>query len=77
VQNADILFIEARFAKADAILAAERAHLTTSAAGQIACSAAVRRVEPFQFSARYAGNEERMLNEGLAAFTGLLRDDDV
>ena len=32
VRNADLLFIEAAFAEADAILAAERAHLTTTAA---------------------------------------------
>ena len=70
VQNADILFIEAPFAKADAMLAAERAHLTTAAAGRIAREAAVRRVEPFHFSARYAGKEQHMLSEVLAAFTG-------
>ena len=45
-KNADALFIEAPFAKADATLAAERAHLTTAAAGQIARDVAVRRVEP-------------------------------
>ena len=33
-QNADLLFIEAAFAQADTALAAERAHLTTAAAGQ-------------------------------------------
>ena len=36
VQNADLLFIEAAFAAADAPLAAERAHLTTVAAGECA-----------------------------------------
>ncbi len=70
VGNADILFIEAAFARADADLAADRAHLTTEAAGQIAREAGVRRVEPFHFSARYAGEEERMLNEVAAAFAG-------
>lgn len=69
VGNADLLFIEAAFARADAALAADRAHLTTEAAGQIARRAGVRRVEPFHFSARYAG-EERMLNEVMAAFAG-------
>ncbi|MEX0751793.1 MAG: MBL fold metallo-hydrolase [Xanthobacteraceae bacterium] len=69
-QNADLLFIEAAFAKADADLAAKRAHLTTAAAGSIAREAAVRRVEPFHFSPRYAGQEERMLNEVMAAFAG-------
>ncbi len=68
VQDADLLFIEAAFAEADTALAAERAHLTTVAAGQIARKAGVRRVEPFHFSPRYAGEEERMLNEVMAAF---------
>jgi ribonuclease Z len=75
VQNADILFIEAPFAKAHATLAAERAHLTTAAAGQIARDAAVRRVEPFHFSPRYGGKEQHMLNEVLAAFSGRLPED--
>jgi ribonuclease Z len=70
VRNADLLFIEAAFAQADAGLATERSHLTTAAAGTIARDAAVRRVEPFHFSARYAGQEHRMLNEVHAAFAG-------
>jgi ribonuclease Z len=64
------LFIEAAFAQADAELAAERSHLTTAAAGTIGREAHVRRVEPFHFSSRYAGQEERMLNEVNAAFAG-------
>jgi len=68
--NADLLFIEAAFAKADAVLAAARAHLTTTAAGSIAREAAVRRVEPFHFSPRYSGQEGRLLNEVLLAFGG-------
>jgi ribonuclease Z len=68
--NADVLFIEAAFAEADAALAAERAHLTTAAAGSIARAAAVRRVEPFHFSPRYSGQEARLLNEVMAAFAG-------
>jgi ribonuclease Z len=70
VGNADLLFIEAAFARADSALAADRAHLTTEAAGQIARQAGVRRVEPFHFSSRYAGEDERMLNEVMAAFAG-------
>jgi ribonuclease Z len=70
VRNADLLFIEAPFTQADAALAAERSHLTTAAAGTIAREAQVRRVEPFHFSPRYAGQEERMLNEVNAAFAG-------
>lgn len=72
-RNADILFIEAAFAADDAALAAERAHLTTTAAGEIARAAKVRRVEPFHFSPRYAGEDERMLREVSAAFTGTER----
>ena len=70
VRDADLLFIEAAFAQADAALAAERAHLTTAAAGSIAREAAVRRIEPFHFSPRYSGQEARLLNEVMAAFTG-------
>ena len=70
VKNADLLFIEAAFAGADVALATERAHLTTEAAGQIARQAGVRRVEPFHFSPRYAGEDARMVNEVAAAFAG-------
>jgi ribonuclease Z len=69
-RNADLLFIEAAFAEADAALAAERAHLTTAAAGSIAREAGVRRIEPFHFSPRYAGEDDRMLAEVMAAFAG-------
>jgi ribonuclease Z len=68
VRNADVLFIEAAFAKVDAALAADRAHLTTSGAGRIAREANVRRIEPFHFSPRYAGEEARLLAEVEAAF---------
>jgi ribonuclease Z len=69
-RNADLLFIEAAFAQADAALAAERAHLTTVAAGRIARDAGVRRIEPFHFSPRYAGEETRLLSEVITAFYG-------
>jgi ribonuclease Z len=70
VQNADLLFIEAAFAEADVALATERAHLTTAAAGSIAREAAARRIESFHFSPRYSGEEARLLNEVVAAFSG-------
>ena len=66
--GADTFFIEARFAAGDAEQARERAHLTTTAAGEIARAAGVRKVEPFHFSPRYDGEEERMLGEVAAAF---------
>ncbi|MGO9359125.1 MAG: ribonuclease Z [Xanthobacteraceae bacterium] len=70
VGNADLLFIESTFAKVDVALARERAHLTTEGAGQIAREAGVRRVEPFHFSSRYTGEDERMQQEVQAAFAG-------
>jgi ribonuclease Z len=70
VYSADLLFIEAAFAAADTELAKERAHLTTRAAGEIARAAGVRRVEPFHFSPRYEGEEEQMIAEVTAAFSG-------
>jgi ribonuclease Z len=70
VQGADQLFIEAAFSEADTALAVERAHLTTIAAGRIAREAGVRQIEPFHFSPRYAGEEDRLLHEVMAAFAG-------
>jgi ribonuclease Z len=67
-EEADTLFLEARFAADDAGQAKERAHLTTSACGEIARAARVRRLEPFHFSPRYEGEEARMLSEVEAAF---------
>jgi ribonuclease Z len=67
-KDADILFIEAAFAAADVAFARERAHLTTTAAGEIAWAAKVRRIEPFHFSPRYPDEEARMLGEVMASF---------
>jgi ribonuclease Z len=43
--------------------------LTTTAAGSLAREAQVRRIEPFHFSARYSGQEARMMDEVMTAFT--------
>ena len=67
-QGADTFFLEARFAAADEAQARQRAHLTTKAAGEIARGADARRLEPFHFSPRYEGEEERMMAEVTAAF---------
>jgi ribonuclease Z len=69
-RGADILFIEAPLAAADAAIAAERRHLTTRAAGEIARAAGARRVEPFHLSPRYPGQEGRLLAEVAEAFGG-------
>ena len=68
--GAHVFFIEASFAAGEEERARDRAHLTTTAAGEIARGAGARRVEPFHFSPRYEGEEERLLGEVQAAFAG-------
>ena len=68
--NADVLFIEAAFAQADAQFAAELPHLTTDAAGRPARAAGMRRVESFHFSPPCSGQEAHLINEVMAAFVG-------
>lgn len=68
-RDADTLWIESAFAAADKARAEDRAHLTTTAAGEIARAARARRVEPFHFSPRYEGREAEMLAEVEAAFS--------
>lgn len=69
-KDADTLFIEATFARADAELATARDHLTTDMAGRVAAAAGARRVEPFHFSPRYdhEGAETELANEVEEAF---------
>jgi ribonuclease Z len=66
--DADQLFIEASFSAVDRDQAAQRAHLTTTAAGELSHAARARRVEPFHFSPRYEGEGDRMISEVMAAF---------
>jgi ribonuclease Z len=53
VRDADLLFIETVFLDADRELAARKAHLTTTQAGEIARAAGVKNAETFHFSSRY------------------------
>jgi ribonuclease Z len=69
-RDADILFIEAAFARSETAVAAERAHLTTAQAGQLARQAGAKRVEPFHFSPRYCGQEAMMFEEVNRAYLG-------
>jgi hypothetical protein len=66
-RGADVLFIEAPFATADAAMALGRRHLTARAAGEIAREAGVGRIEPFHFSPRYLGQEALLLAKVAAA----------
>jgi ribonuclease Z len=74
-RDADLFFLEARFTAADRDQARQRAHLTSTAAGEIARAAGVRRLEPFHFSPRYEGEEQAMLDEVAAGFGRPLRPD--
>jgi ribonuclease Z len=67
-KDADLFFLEARFAARDHDQARQRAHLITTATGEIARAAGVRRLEPFHFSPRYEGEEQEMMAEVAAAF---------
>ncbi len=69
-KDADILFIEASFTAEDSERAADRKHLTTTQAGTLGRLAGVRRLEPFHFSSRYAGEEARLRAEVEEAFLG-------
>lgn len=66
--DADVLFIEASFSASEAERAFVRAHLTTTAAGEMARTAKARRVEPFHFSPRNAVDEGDLIAEVQAAF---------
>jgi ribonuclease Z len=68
-RGADTLFIEAVFLAADAVIAAQRRHLTAAQAGTLARAAGARRVVPFHFSPRYRGREE-LLRREVADFFG-------
>lgn len=70
VREAGILYIEACFAAEDEARAADRMHLTTAQAGTLARLAGVRRLEPFHFSPRYAGEEARLRAQVDQAFAG-------
>lgn len=65
--GADVLFIEASFSAGDAERAFDRAHLTTTAAGEIARTADAHRVEPFHFSPHNAADEDELIAEVQAA----------
>jgi ribonuclease Z len=70
VSHADLLFIEAVFLDADREMALRKAHLTTTQAGEVARVAQVREAQPFHFSSRYRGEEERHRAEFQRAWRG-------
>lgn len=67
--NADLLFIEATFLQEEVANAKKKYHLTAQQAGWLAKQARVQRLIPFHFSSKYAGREQTLIDEALAAFS--------
>lgn len=68
-ENADLLFIEATFLQEELAHAKKKYHLTAQQAGWLAKQARVQRLIPFHFSSKYAGREQTLIDEALAAFS--------
>ena len=67
-KGADILFIEATFLEADAILARTRHHLTARQAGTLARLAGVEQLVTLHYSPRYKGQGHCLAEEAQSAF---------
>lgn len=70
-RQAHLLVIEAVFAHTDLDRARQRNHLTARLSGEIARAAEARKLLVFHHSPRYLHGEELLLNEAMAAFSGL------
>ncbi len=66
--DADFLFIETTFLEEDVHLAAEKYHLTARQAGMLVSQAAVKRLIPFHFSARYPDRSKELEAEAREAW---------
>jgi len=67
-RGADLLFIETTFAADEEERAAEKHHLTSRQAGQLARQAGAKRLIPFHFSPKHSEEPDRLLREALDAF---------
>jgi ribonuclease Z len=68
-RGSDVLFVEAAFLQEDGRHAASKYHLTAHQAGLLGRMAGVKRLVPFHCSPKYAGREQRLIEEAEAAFT--------
>lgn len=66
--GSELLFIEATFLDEDAAHAAQKYHLTARQAGMLARACRAKRVIPFHFSPKYAGQKARLRQELEAAY---------
>jgi len=71
----DLLYIECVFADADRELARQRNHLTARQAGSVARRLRARQLQPFHFSPRYEGGEDRLREEAFGAWQGAAEPD--
>jgi len=71
----DLLYIECVFADEDRELARRRNHLTARQAGGIARRLGARQLQPFHFSPRYEGAEQRLREQALGAWKGVIEPD--
>lgn len=69
-RGADYFFIEAMFLHEEEARAAEKCHLTTRQAGELARQAGAARAIPIHFSAKHLGEEAALRRELEEAFTG-------
>lgn len=70
VRYADQFYVEAPFLNEAVTRAAATGHLTAGQAGRLAREAGVKRVIPFHFSSRHAGQEALIEEQVRAAFAG-------
>jgi ribonuclease Z len=66
--GSNALFIETGFLQKDAMLAAEKFHLTAHQAGHLARMAQVKHVVPFHFSPKYMDQGDLLVQEAMKAF---------
>jgi ribonuclease Z len=69
-RGADTLFIETAFTHEEEKRAAEKYHLTSRQAGELARAAEVKRLIPFHFSPKHLEEEEKLVREAMEAFAG-------
>ena len=72
----DLLYIECVFADEDRELARRRNHLTARQAGSIARRLGARQLQPFHFSPRYEGAEDRLRAQAVGAWQGVTGPDE-
>jgi len=73
--DVDLLYIECVFADEDRELARRRNHLTARQAGSVARRLGARQLQPFHFSPRYEGAEDRLRSQAADAWQGTLAPD--